>query len=390
MDASKIFKDIIIESPFYGIFLSMINKNWDSVDTVRVVKKGINYELSMSEKYFNSITLNNAKAHILHEVIHIALLHPLRIKDYSNKKLAHLAMDIVVNQYVNENYWLNCPTKFMTLAKLNEILASINYELAEEHKSIDYYLEKLNSLPTGDSDQFAVGEFEEISTTPEWNDFYSMSDVDDKLLQKVTEGMLTNARDAVSKSRGRVPGELGSIFELIDKEEPPKFNWKAYLRNFVGYCMSADVKTTRTKENVRYPEAAGKKIKQMAHILVAIDTSQSVNDTLLEVFLAELKHINQCGTEVDIMQCDAKGYPVRPIKEYVLDNLVRIEGRGGTDFNPPVNYYAENQPKYQALIYFTDGECSPPDLSPNNILWLIPDSHSLNDLLPGTVKQISL
>jgi predicted metal-dependent peptidase len=108
------------------------------------------------------------------------------------------------------------------------------------------------------------------------------------------------------------------------------------------------------------------------------------------VFLAELKHINQCGTEVDIMQCDAKGYPVRPIKEYVLDNLVRIEGRGGTDFNPPVNYYAENQPKYQALIYFTDGECSPPDLSPNNILWLIPDSHSLNDLLPGTVKQISL
>jgi predicted metal-dependent peptidase len=390
MNASKIFKDIIIESPFYGIFLSMINKSWDSVDTVRVVKKGINYELVMSEAYFNRISMDNAKAHVLHEIIHIALMHPLRIKDYSNKKLAHLAMDIVVNQYINENYWLNCPTKFMTLEKLNEILASINFDLANNNESVDYYLNILESLPSGDSTNFVTGDFEEINTTPEWNDFYSMSDVDDKLLQKVTEGMLTNTRDTISKSRGKVPGELGSIFEIIDKEELPKFNWRAYLRKFVGCSMSADVKTTRTKENVRFPDAAGKKIKQMSTILVAIDTSGSVDKDLLQIFFAELKHINQCGSEVDIMQCDAKGYPVKPIKEYVLDNLIRVEGRGGTDFNPPVNYYVENKDKYQALIYFTDGECSPPDLSPNNILWLIPDNHAFNDLLPGEVKQISL
>lgn len=392
MDISKVFRTIIIENPFYGIFLSMINKHFDSVDTVRVVKKGINYELAISEEYFNKISVDNAKAHFLHEVIHIALFHPIRIKDFADKKLAHMAMDIVVNENIPYGLWQNCPVNYPKLDDINEILENAGIQILDTNQSVEYYYEKLLELSSNenvDMDSFSSSDFK-IDLAPEWNDFYSMSDADSKIVQKVTEGMLQNTRDTISRNRGSVPGELSGIFELIDKEEPPKFNWKGYLRKFVGNCLSSDVKSTRNKENLRYPDATGKKIKQLAQIFVAIDTSGSVDKELLQLFFNELKHLNQCGVEVDIMQCDAKAYDVRPIKEYTEDSLVRLEGRGGTDFNPPVDYYCDNLKKYQALIYFTDGECSPPVKTPPNALWIIPENKSFNELLPGKVIQISL
>jgi predicted metal-dependent peptidase len=392
MDISKVFKTIIIESPFYGIFLSIINKRFDQVDTVRVVKKGINYELAISEEYFNKISFDNAKAHMLHEVIHIALFHPIRIKDFENKKIAHMAMDIVVNQYIPSHLWKECPVNYIKLEDLNENLEKFKLPILDDEQSVEYYYEKLISLQSSDDislEEFGTSDFN-IETAPEWNEFYNMSEIDSKLLQKVTEGMLQNTRDTISKGRGHLPGELSGIFELIDKEEPPKFNWKAYLRKFVGNCLSSDVKGTRNKENIRYPDATGKKIKQLAQIFVAIDTSGSVDKDLLQLFFNELKHLNHCGVEVDIMQCDTKAYDVRPIKEYTEDSLVRLDGRGGTDFNPPVNYYCDNLKKYQALIYFTDGECSPPSKTPPNALWIIPETKAFNELLPGKVIQISL
>lgn len=392
MEIAKTFKEVIWNSPFYGIFLTMINKYWDEVEKIRIIKKPLSYELSMNRLYFENITPENRRAHIMHEVIHIALMHPLRLRDFEDKKVAHYAMDVVVNQYIDPYWWDNCPTRYLNLDRLALECSSLNLPTPLRDESVKYYYDILKEIEKLSDSSVLVdmdtSDFK-IDTGDNWNDFATLSDVESKLLQKVTEGMLINARDGLGRGRGSIPGELGSIFEMIDVEEPPKFNWRNFIRKFIGNNITTDVKSSRFKENFRFPDTPGRKIKQNAKILVAIDTSESVSKDELMDFFLELKHIDNTGIAVDVIQCDTKMYDVKPIKEYTEDNLIILSGRGGTDFNPPVDYYNSKIKEYQALIYFTDGECSPPDKSPPNILWVFSSISPINTLLPGTVIQIS-
>lgn len=68
---------------------------------------------------------------------------------------------------------------------------------------------------------------------------------------------------------------------------------------------------------------------------------------------------------------------------------LEIAGRGGTEFDPVLEYYMEN-PKFTSLIYFTDGECCT-SLTPNkNILWVLSERSEMNDSLPGRVIKLEL
>jgi predicted metal-dependent peptidase len=100
------------------------------------------------------------------------------------------------------------------------------------------------------------------------------------------------------------------------------------------------------------------KIKQKKRTLVAIDTSGSVsNDDLIE-FFNEIYHIYKSGTYVDIIECDAK---IQRVYEYKGQREeIEVQGRGGTDFEPVMQYLAEHRNEYANLIYLTDGECCSP------------------------------
>jgi predicted metal-dependent peptidase len=75
-----------------------------------------------------------------------------------------------------------------------------------------------------------------------------------------------------------------------------------------------------------------------------------------------------------------------PIK-YRPNVPLEIKQRGGTDFNPVVDYYLKYRKKYTTLIYLTDGECSAPNAAINNVLWVLSTRCGNTDHLPGkTVK----
>ena len=50
----------------------------------------------------------------------------------------------------------------------------------------------------------------------------------------------------------------------------------------------------------------------------------------------------------------------------------QIEGRGGTSFLAPVNFFEENSSKYSGMIIFTDGEGECVKIGKKlNILWIL-------------------
>jgi len=91
---AKASKELMFKEPFYGFFLIMMNKVWEKrVPTLGVSKNGINFQLSINEKFWNSLTLLHQQGILKHECMHIGFFH-LEMRDrFPDHKLANIAMD---------------------------------------------------------------------------------------------------------------------------------------------------------------------------------------------------------------------------------------------------------------------------------------------------------
>jgi predicted metal-dependent peptidase len=69
---------------------------------------------------------------------------------------------------------------------------------------------------------------------------------------------------------------------------------------------------------------------------------------------------------------------------------MEVQGRGGTEFDPVLEYFNENLKKYTSLVYFTDGECSTSVRPKGNILWVLSEQSYMNNDLPGKVIKLEL
>ena len=67
-----------------------------------------------------------------------------------------------------------------------------------------------------------------------------------------------------------------------------------------------------------------------------------------------------------------------------------VQGRGGTSFEPVMQYLVEHRNEFDNLIYLTDGECSSPATKPlKPILWVHSSKSRINEELPGTKIKIN-
>lgn len=66
---AKASKNLMFKEPFYGIFLIMLNKVWDErVPTAGVSLNGINYQLTISEKFWTPLSELHQQGLLKHEL----------------------------------------------------------------------------------------------------------------------------------------------------------------------------------------------------------------------------------------------------------------------------------------------------------------------------------
>lgn len=233
-------------------------------------------------------------------------------------------------------------------------------------------------MPGGQGDK-------QVPDHSQWN-MDEMDEATQKLIHNQTKIILNEVAEQIKKSRGTIPGEFASILERINNIEPPKFDWKGYLRRFAGGSVKTYTKKTRRKYNKRYEDNPGLKIKTKKHILVGLDTSGSVSDKELLEFMQEIHHIHKTGAEVTIVHADAA---IQKIEKYNPKGDYKIYGRGGTSFDPVVDYFNENNRKYSCLVYLTDGEAPAPAKPRGKILWALSARSAMTDHLPGHTIQLN-
>ena len=375
-------KSLIFTEPFYGLFLIGINKKYSmQLPTAGVSKHNIGCQLTINPEFYNNLSEDHRFGLIKHELLHIAFGHLITRSLYSDHKLFNIAADLEINQYILES---KLPEGGLLLSSFPEINLPRKagtdkyYELLEQaHQdgtspSLDNLMDQMN----GES-QYCHGT---------WDDFDSLPEADKKLMQKQIEHQLKESAEQTVKKQGNIPGELAELIHRLMHIEPPKFDWKAYLRRFAGNSSVVYTKKLRRKYNKRYAANPGLKIKFKNHILVGVDTSGSVNNDELKEFFSELTHMHKTGHKITVAQCDTK---LNSVKEFNPRKDWEIHGRGGTSFQPVIDYYNENKGQYTALIYLTDGEAYAPENCPNNTLWVHSSNCSINEVLPGQKIQLN-
>jgi len=113
----------------------------------------------------------------------------------------------------------------------------------------------------------------------------------------------------------------------------------------------------------------------LLRIVIAVDTSGSVDETLLTTFLGEVNSIMQSypNYEIDLITADAK---IQSHKVFLPGESLdyEVNGGGGTDFRP-VFEYIDQQINYPTLLlYFTDGMGTFPKIEPSyDVMWVMPE-----------------
>ena len=385
---SKISKELMLKEPYYGFFLIMLNKMWrKDLPTAGVSKNGINYQLAINEEFWTSLSEKHQMGLLKHELLHIAFGHLVSFGSFRNKKLANVAMDMEINQYIDPDY---LPDGGIDINNYEDLDLDIK-------AGCRYYYDKLQQLKDEKDKDGTCGNEEmdklldnidngDVPDHSTWEEFDDLSEAEKKLIEKQIQKVLSDAKEQTIKKRGNVPGEIEGVI-IIEEIVKPKFDWRSYVRRFSGTSTKVFTKKIRRKENRRYDENPGLKIKMKQHMLLAIDTSGSVSDTELNEFMNEIHHIYKAGVDITIVQCDTS---INSIEEYKGKNELNVKGRGGTEFDPVLDYYNANQKKYTSLVYFTDGECYTSVKPKGRILWVLSERSSMNESLPGHVIKLEL
>jgi predicted metal-dependent peptidase len=194
-----------------------------------------------------------------------------------------------------------------------------------------------------------------------WKDFQNLPDAEKQLIEKQMQRVLNEVKNQTERKQGNIPGEMN------------KFNWKNYLRRFTGISTKIFTKKIRRKENTKFPDMPGMKVKMKQKLMLAIDTSGSVRNHEVKEFM-------------NLVQCDTY---IRDISEYKGTYDLKIHGRGGTDFTPVIKYFNENT-SYTSLVYFTDGEASTSVNPRAKVLWVHSEESDINEDLPGLKIKLEL
>jgi len=381
---SRISKTLIFTEPFYGIFLIGLQKEFSKqCATAGVGKHGIGMRLVINPDFFGDLSELHQQGLLKHELLHIAFGHLILSDKYPNKKLFNIAADIEINQYIDSDM---LPAGGLTLDTFkNEIILPKKagtdkyYKLLQEKMNEDgtSYCESLQSIldQMDGNSQYCHKEWEEVTELPE---------AAKKLVQKQYEHQMKTTAEEIQKKHGTIPGELAEIIERLFKVEPPKFNWKQYLKRFINNASKIYTKKLRRKYNKRYSGNPGLKIKHKNHVLVGVDTSGSVSSSELVEFMNELVHMHKTGNRITVAQFDTN---LTSVEDFNPKKNWEIKGRGGTCFQPVTDHYNENN--YSAFICLTDGEAPNPDNCPNNALWVHSSRSRINEDLTGIKIQLN-
>jgi len=281
--------------------------------------------LLMNPQFFMSLNPDERVFLLVHEVLHVAFMHMLRINGREHEKWNH-ACDYYINlMLVDRGY------KMPANGLIDRKYAGLNP---------DQIYPLLPNQPAGKSSKLDI-------RVPPGKSECAESAIQDIIVRAAIQSKISEDKP------GTIPGEI-EIF--LNKLLNPKLPWQRILQRFIQNMSKHDY--SFRQPNRRYfpeyhlPSAYSEKVVDMA---IAVDASGSVSDADFLRFVSEVHGIMRMmyPDKITLIQFDAGLRSVDNIKSIRELSQVKFTGRGGTLIGPVLKWANENKPK--VLLIFSDG-----------------------------------
>ncbi|MBQ7906708.1 MAG: hypothetical protein IJ309_01895 [Clostridia bacterium] len=399
---------LLCNHSFYGLLLMHMRY---AIDELCDTAYTDGYKIAFSPKFMDNLSDSELDFVLMHEILHVALLHCTRGIDYDNE-IFNIACDIVVNSNILKSK--DMKPSAITLKKYGEAM----HKAPDGKEGYEYDAEQVYAMlikkqrpkpkggggksPSADGQDDGSsngkdgqgGGFAHGRARQEKGEAHSGGSFDDHTHWEVTEDdnelrdawvkRLNDAAEVVtilesSSDRGTVPA---CAQRLLDKLKKPQNDWRTILNDFIQeeICDYSFSPPDRRFDDTPFflPDFNGKEEKP-TKVLFMIDTSGSISNRLLALAFSEI-----CGAveqfdgklEGHIGFFDAAIY--EPVPFSSVDDILksRPRGGGGTDFQIIFEYvskHMEDDPP-SSIIILTDGYAPFPHESLTNdipVLWVI-------------------
>lgn len=337
----------------------------------------------------------------LHELLHAALLHPSR-RGVREPELFNIAADIVVNGMVAAEESVALPKGAIRDTKLEHHSVEEIYELLQKNTKKKQPklpladLLKPGSMGSGSEQQEGEGEEggemgegkagvdgSSHDPTGELHDLHDRSALEAHWKQAIQQAKVL----ASSQGQGSLPAgmqrHLGEIAE-------PQIDWRSQLWRYLVRTPTDFSGFDRRflHRGLYLDHLEGESVQ----VFVCIDTSGSIDDEQMSLFIGEVSGILSSYPMLDckLWYADADCYG--PYTIGGIREIPRPEGGGGTDFRPFFKAAMEAWSGDQEAIcvYLTDGYGDFPEEAPQlPVLWgIVPGGLPSEDIPYGEICRI--
>lgn len=318
---------------FLGCLICNLNFSWSKTATQTACVSDTNFY--WNPDWFDSLTKEERKGVLMHELWHLALLHGLRGESKDNHRKWNVACDIRINEnLLAEGYIL--PDG----ACLDEQFKDPNILEEEIYNLIDV---------EPDPQSWGSGDL-------------SVSDAQVGIVQSAM---------AASKFAGKTPGNVEEVLRNFLK---PKLPWKQILHKYLLDKIEPGWTWTRPNKRYRdmYMPSFLPQEGRLTHIAMFLDTSGSISEEDSKRFVSEVKYVQEVlnPDKLTIVQFDTD---IQDEMNYTADKPFKsltLKGFGGTDYECIRQYILKYKPT--ASIIFTDLYADPMEsVGKSEIIWVI-------------------
>ena len=293
---------------------------------------------------------------VIHELLHVALQHCGRRLN-RDPRLWNIAADVVVNGMIRRDTNYSLPAGGVEIPKLGHLSVEEVYEQVSHGR---HKLPEIELLDLAFDDACA----------DDGSGAMILNKAED--LRRYWSSAIQQAAAVASRmSHGFGKAGLGSSREYEQVLNTP-LDWKSLLWEFMVSTPYdfAGFDRRFLHQKIYLEEAVG----EFVQILICIDTSASVGNRELGMFMTEIQSILDVYPQVQAKIFFADATLVGPFPFSVGSSIPQLVGGGGTSFVPFFDWVQQQllHDQQPICIYFTDGLGDFPSNEPDaSVLWIV-------------------
>lgn len=350
---------LLLHQPFYGSLAAAISLRESRSAARMQMNLFPSPVLQYNPEWYEGLSDAQAMGALLHELLHMLLLHALR-RGERDPLLWAVCCDLAVNALIPPEM---LPPDAATIEKIEQKIET----RLERGKSAERYYSDLSNL-LDDSFSFILQENAVTLQCGNASLFAADLQTEEEIPQtnaQALKSMLDELVDEAFQS-GEMPTALSGQLEACQKRS--QIDWRNVFKRFLTGRGRMETRATYKRVSRRFDENPGRKRSVGLDVLIALDESGSITDDQLQTFYVELMAVNRItNARIQVTEFDTRCTAPKPAEEY--RHMRERTKNGGTDFRPV--FELADSLMLSLVVIFTDGEGSAPEFVNQKVLWVL-------------------